>query len=334
VNDAPVAVNEVYTTTEDKVLTVAASGVLKNDTDVEGNSLTAVLVSGPAHGTLTLTTQGGFTYTPAPDYNGTDSFTYKANDGILNSNVATVALTITPVNDAPVNTVPGAQTMAEDGVLVFSSSNGNRISVSDVDAGSSPVQVTLSATHGVLTLGGTAGLVFTAGDGTADGAMTFTGTLATVNAALNGLWFKPSKNFTGGANIKLTTNDLGNAGAGGSKNDTDTVTITVLTVNNAAVVLNDSVSTLQPASLVAETAGEQNTRFANDSPAVLKSLTGSALNDTYTLVFDELRGELVRSGLSHSLGQTSKLDLSSGGRFGSSQGNNGGDWIIDLKKLH
>src|SRR5262249_4805858 len=59
-----------------------------------GDTLTAVLVSGPAHGTVTLNANGAFTYTPKSGYTGADSFTYKANDGQLDSNVATVALTV------------------------------------------------------------------------------------------------------------------------------------------------------------------------------------------------------------------------------------------------
>ena len=55
--------------------------VLTNDTDVDGNTLTATLVSGPTHGTLDLNADGTFTYTPAANYNGADSFTYRANDG-------------------------------------------------------------------------------------------------------------------------------------------------------------------------------------------------------------------------------------------------------------
>src|ERR671922_34726 len=103
VNDAPVAVNDGYATDEDTLLTVAAPGVLGNDTDEEHDALTAVLVSGPAHGTLTLNADGSFSYTPAANYNGPDSFTYQAKDasGAL-SNVATVNLTVTAVNDAPV----------------------------------------------------------------------------------------------------------------------------------------------------------------------------------------------------------------------------------------
>ena len=77
-------------------------GVLDGDTDVDGDPLTAVLVAGPSHGTLTLNANGSFTYTPNANYNGTDSFTYRANDGSAHSNVATVTITVNAVNDAPV----------------------------------------------------------------------------------------------------------------------------------------------------------------------------------------------------------------------------------------
>src|SRR5207247_1931116 len=101
-NTAPVAANDSFATNEDTALTVTAPGVLGNDTDVDSPVLTAVVVTGPSHGALTLNANGSFTYTPAADFNGADSFTYKANDGQADSNVATVALTISPVNDAPV----------------------------------------------------------------------------------------------------------------------------------------------------------------------------------------------------------------------------------------
>src|SRR5439155_1204227 len=102
VNDAPVAANDTYTTPEDTILTVSARGVIANDTDVDGDPLTAILVTSPAHGTLKLNSDGSFTYTPALNYNGPDSFTYKANDGQVDSPTnATVSITVTPVNDAP-----------------------------------------------------------------------------------------------------------------------------------------------------------------------------------------------------------------------------------------
>src|SRR3989449_2035508 len=98
---APVAVNDSFATDEDTALTITAPGVLDNDTDIDSPALTAVVVTGPSHGALTLNANGSFTYTPAADFNGPDSFTYKANDGQADSNVATVALTINPGNDPP-----------------------------------------------------------------------------------------------------------------------------------------------------------------------------------------------------------------------------------------
>jgi len=116
VNDAPTAANDAFSVTEDGTLTVAAPGLLGNDADIDGDTLSAVLVSGPAHGTLTLNADGSFTYTPNANYNGADSFTYKANDGSADSNAAVVALTVTAVNDAPA-AAGDAYSLAEDGVL-------------------------------------------------------------------------------------------------------------------------------------------------------------------------------------------------------------------------
>ncbi len=95
VNVAPVAVNNSYLLTN-TVLTVAASGVLANDTDSDlpANILTAILVSGTMNGTLSLNANGGFTYTPNNGFSGLDGFTYRANDGLANSAVAFVSITV------------------------------------------------------------------------------------------------------------------------------------------------------------------------------------------------------------------------------------------------
>ena len=98
------AVDDSFNATEDTPLTVAAPGVLANDTDADGDPLTAILVSGPSHGALALQADGGFTYTPAADYSGTDSFTYTANDGSGDSNVASVSIAIAATNVSPVAT--------------------------------------------------------------------------------------------------------------------------------------------------------------------------------------------------------------------------------------
>ena len=102
VNDAPVAMNDSFTAIEDTVLNIHAPGVLGNDSDIDGDNLTAVKLSDPTHGTLTLNADGSLLYTPAPYFNGADSFTYRANDGTANSNTATVRLNVSAVNNAPV----------------------------------------------------------------------------------------------------------------------------------------------------------------------------------------------------------------------------------------
>ena len=94
-NTPPVAVDDAYAVTGGGVLTVPAPGVLANDTDAEGDPLTAELVSGPASGTLVLNPDGSFTYTPGEDTVGPVTFTYRASDGIATSNVATVTITVT-----------------------------------------------------------------------------------------------------------------------------------------------------------------------------------------------------------------------------------------------
>jgi hypothetical protein len=95
VNDAPAATDDLYTTSAGVPLAVAGLGVLGNDTDVDGDALGAVLVSGPANGTLTLNADGSFVYTPAAGFTGTDSFTYRASDGSLDD-VATVTIRVNP----------------------------------------------------------------------------------------------------------------------------------------------------------------------------------------------------------------------------------------------
>jgi hypothetical protein len=93
-NHPPAAAADSYDGTPDTPLTIAAPGVLANDSDADGDPLTAVLVASPAHGAVVLGADGGFSYTPAAGYSGADSFTYRASDGEADSNVATVTLTI------------------------------------------------------------------------------------------------------------------------------------------------------------------------------------------------------------------------------------------------
>lgn len=102
VNDAPVAHPDSYLTGQGQPLSVSAPGILANDTDIEGQSLTSVLVGGPAHGSLVLNANGSFTYTPSLYFTGTDSFSYVASDGISNSAPVTVSLSVYPLADVAV----------------------------------------------------------------------------------------------------------------------------------------------------------------------------------------------------------------------------------------
>ena len=152
---------------------------------------------------------------------------FVVNDGFANSNTGARTVSVAAVNDAPVNSVPGAQTTAMNTAKVFSTGNGNLISVTDADAASADLRVQLVSTNGVTTLSTLTGLSFTVGDGTADATMTFDGTVAEVNAALAGVSFNPTTSFNGAASLQIVTSDQGNTGSGGTLTDSDTIAIAV-----------------------------------------------------------------------------------------------------------
>jgi VCBS repeat-containing protein len=112
-NDAPAAQADSFTTGEDTTLTVTGNGVLGNDTDAEGDALTAHLVRNVTNGTLQLSSNGSFTYAPPANFAGTTTFTYSAHDAAAESAAATVTLTVTPVNDPPFITSAPATTATE-----------------------------------------------------------------------------------------------------------------------------------------------------------------------------------------------------------------------------
>ncbi|MDB6056434.1 MAG: repeat-containing protein, partial [Verrucomicrobiales bacterium] len=217
VNDAPVAANDSYSTAEDTTLNVpAVTGVLANDSDVDGNTLTATVVANPTHGTVTLNSDGSFTYAPTANYNGSDSFTYKASDGSLNSSTATVTITVNAINDPPV-AVNDTYTIVEDSTL-----NGNVLTNdTDVDGDSLTATLVAAPTHGSLT--------FTA----ATGAFTYT----------------PFANYNGTDSFTYTAND------GQASSSSATVTITVTPANDAPVANNDSYSVMSGAVLTVSAPG-------------------------------------------------------------------------------
>ena len=110
-NPPPVAVNDAATTNEDTAVLI---NVLANDRDPDNDVLTVRLASGPSNGTVTANADGSLTYTPNANFNGVDSVTYQINDGTVDSNLATVTITINPVNDPPSFTPGPNQTVRED----------------------------------------------------------------------------------------------------------------------------------------------------------------------------------------------------------------------------
>ena len=133
----PIANDDLsYSIGEDGVLNVVAIGVLGNDTDAALAALTvppasASLVSSTSSGSLALLADGSFSYTPNTDFNGTDSFTYRANDGTVDSNVGSVTITVTPGNDAPVADAGGPYTATVNVPVTLDGSASSDIDVGD-----------------------------------------------------------------------------------------------------------------------------------------------------------------------------------------------------------
>ena len=216
--------------------------------NVTNNTNPALFSIAPA-----INSAGTLSYMPAANANGTADITVvlKDNGGTANGGVDTSAsqtftITVNAVNDAPVANGPSFAATNQQTPLVFSGLN--TISVSDVDAGSDPIRITLTASQGTLTLGSTAGLTFVTGDGVDDSTLTFTAPITASNSALNGLTYKPNSGFSGSASLQIVTDDQGHNGSGGAKSATSNVTIQVfsggrLSFNNASYSVNESGAT-------------------------------------------------------------------------------------------
>lgn len=208
VNDAPVALNDSYSTSEDGALNVPAPGVLGNDSDADGNPLTALIAVGPANGSLILNADGSFTYTPNANFNGSDSFTYRASDGTLQSNIATVSITVSAVNDVP-DAVNDSASVAED-----SSNNIINVLANDTDPDGNTLSI-IAVTQ------------------PANGSVVNSGTDAA---------YTPNANFTGTDTFSYTVSD-GNGGT-----DTATVTVSVGGVNDSPDAVDDATTVAEDSS--------------------------------------------------------------------------------------
>ena len=243
VNTPPTATADRYAATNDTRLTVGSpAGVLANDSDSDGNALSAVLVSDVSHGSLVLNTDGSFTYVPDETFTGTDSFTYRANDGSTNSNTVTVTIDVALANSAPVSEGETYGT-AEDTALSISAAAG--VLANDADAEGDALTATLvtDVAHGTLSLN-------------PDGSFSYVS----------------DENFTGTDSFTYRAND------GNSDGNTVTVTIDVDAdpPNSAPVSEGETYGTAEDAALsISAAAGV----LANDADAEGDALTATLVTD-------------------------------------------------------
>ncbi|MES2657778.1 MAG: Ig-like domain-containing protein [Verrucomicrobiota bacterium] len=288
-NTAPVAVAESYNTNQGTALVIAAPGLLANDTDADTNPLTAAVDTLPSHGTLSLAANGGFTYTPATNYSGPDSFTYHANDGVVNSNVVTVSLTVNPVSqgglangsfelDEASWTITGNRLVYTTDAF-YTAFHGSKLLILNA-ANNTPnavVSQTFTTTPGqAYTLAFNVGiLAINFDEQKLQVTATGTGPLVTDTISLfgnnagNTNWTAKSYSFTANSNTTtLTFTDLSTS-TGGIDLLLDNVSVTPVAPNAAPVAIANSYSINQDTPLVVAAAGV----LANDTDAETDPLT-------------------------------------------------------------
>ncbi|MDP3719159.1 MAG: Ig-like domain-containing protein [Acidobacteriota bacterium] len=259
-NRPPTAMPDAFTISEDTKLTVAAlGGVLANDADADGDTLTATMDWAPSHGTLLLNADGSFDYTPHADFNGTDTFTYWANDGSVSGLQATVTITVTAVNDPPSFTLGAPPTVIEDAPLQTLAGWATGISPGPADESGQTVTFLVSNDNPAL---------FAVAP-----AITANGTLT----------YQPAANTSGTALVTVRAQDDG----GGTTNTSTakTFTITVDGVNDAPSF------TKGPDQTVAEDAAAQN--VANWATAIS---AGAGETQTVSFVVSNDNSTLFTAG--------------------------------------
>ncbi|CAG0958188.1 hypothetical protein ANAEL_00462, partial [Anaerolineales bacterium] len=198
---------------EDQIYTISATDLLTGWTDPNGNTLSVAGLSA-TNGTLHDNNDGSWFFTPNANYNGPVALSYQVTDGALSTDGNT-SVAITPVNDAPVNSVPGAHSVNTNAQLSI-----NSVSVNDVDGNLATTQ--LSVSHGTLkvTLSGAASILGGASD---SASLTIGGSQADINATLATLKYQSNLNYDGGDTLTVVSTDS----AGVPLSDTDTVAIMV-----------------------------------------------------------------------------------------------------------
>lgn len=247
-NHKPVAGNDSYATDEDAALTIAGPGILANDSDADGDAL-AIMAGSPLHGTLAMNADGSFTYTPEAGFSGLDGFSYFVNDGTADSDVATVSIAVSAVNDNPVS-VNDEYTIDEDATLTVAPPGvlGN-----DTDPDSDPLAAILVAPpqHGALALN-------------ADGSLEYT----------------PSENFNGMDGFSYL------AGDGTGQSEVASVTVNVMPVSDAPTAADDVYVTDEEVSLTIAAPGVLSNDADADGDAITAAILSGPANGTVTVNAD------------------------------------------------
>ncbi len=241
VNDAPIASNATGVTDEETLVNITLTA-----TDVDSAGLSFFIVNNPGNGNIgalsaphCIASSGGsicsttVTYTPSLDFNGVDSFSFKANDGALDSNVATISIGILPVNDAPLANHGTATTHEDNPILIT-------MSGTDVDSPSLTFSVLTNVTNGSL------GAI---GAPSCSSVPNGTDTAGTHCTAM--VTYMPAANFNGADSFTFRVND------GAFYSNLATVAISVNAVNDAATASDDFYST------------DSNTQLNMGAPGVL-----------------------------------------------------------------
>lgn len=342
-NAAPAAQSESYNTSEDNTLSVPiANGVLINDTD--SSSLTVAdaepFIEGvqplvaPKHGTLTLNADGSFAYTPAANFNGSDSFSYQATDGTLLSDVVAVTITVTPVNDAPVATEQDVTTPQDTALtiaLAASDVEGDSLTYSIVGA---PTYGTLSGTAPNLTYTPSAGykgndqFTFKVNDGSADSATVI------VRIAVTGINHAPNVTVSLSPSAP-TTNALLTATATGGDPENDMVSFSYVWKRNDVVLDKETTKTLDLSKvrngdrgdIISVTVTPSDEQLSGESVTLKTTIINSAPtlpavtfngSENSTLIAKIVGGDEDKDLLSYKVVQTAlfgKLTLQSDGNF-------------------
>ena len=220
--------------------------------------------------------QAGLKFMPAANSVTAGSFDVQASATSdisgLGGSVVSVTIAVTPVTNpplAPVNSVPAAQSGQQDTSLVFSTANGNAIAISDPGSDGSAEQITLTAAHGTLNLASISGITLLSGTGTGDASVTFTGSLAGINAALNGLTFVPVAHYSGAAAIHVVTQDLSATNNGMALTASSDVAISLAPANAPALPIQTNNPPLPPVGFTPAPASPPVTGFpvVDNTPA-------------------------------------------------------------------